>query len=105
MLFLDLVSRLIGTHELFVLNYYPYLARFLSPHQREVVRMLQFAAQAAHALVPPDDLEPVVRAIVNNFVTERNAAEVSGEGEGFALHCVNLIETLLEFISSSLNAG
>ena len=60
-----------------MLNYYPYLARFLSPHQRDVVRMLQFGAQSAHALVPPDALDPVIRAIVNNFVTERNAAEVN----------------------------
>ncbi len=74
------ISRLIGTHELFVLNFYPYVARFLQPHQRDVVRLLQFAAQAAHSLVPPDAIEPVVRAIVDNFVTERNAAEVMAVG-------------------------
>ncbi len=42
--------------------------------------MLQYAAQAAHELVPSDALEPVMRAIVNNFVTERNAAEVMAVG-------------------------
>ena len=31
------------------------------PHQREVVHMLQYSAQAAHDLVPPDAMEPVVR--------------------------------------------
>ena len=80
LMFLDLISRLIGTHELFLLSFHQYIARFITPHQREVVQMLQFAAQAAHELVPADAVEPVIRAIVNNFVTERNAAEVMAVG-------------------------
>jgi len=51
LMMLELVSRLIGTHQLILLNYYPYIARFLAPHQREVVRLLQFSAQAAHDMV------------------------------------------------------
>lgn len=31
---LDVVSRLIGLHQLFIFNFYPYLQRFLQPHQR-----------------------------------------------------------------------
>jgi len=71
---------LIGTHQLILLNYYPYIARFIAPHQREVVRLLQFSAQAAHELVPPDCIEPVLKAIINNFVTERNSSEVMAVG-------------------------
>ena len=51
----------LGTHELQLLNFYPYIARFLTPHQREVVRLLQFSAQACHELVPPDAVEPVLK--------------------------------------------
>eukprot|EP00096_Caligus_rogercresseyi_P013657 TRINITY_DN6281_c0_g1_i1.p1 TRINITY_DN6281_c0_g1~~TRINITY_DN6281_c0_g1_i1.p1 ORF type:complete len:735 (-),score=224.55 TRINITY_DN6281_c0_g1_i1:91-2106(-) len=80
LLFLDLISRLIGTHQLFILNYYTYIARFLNPHQREVVQMLQFSAQAAHELIPPDVVEPILRALANNFITERNSAEVMAVG-------------------------
>jgi len=80
LLYLDLISRLIGTHQLFLLNYYPFISRFLNPHQREVVHMLQYVAQASHELVPPETLEPVVKAIVNNFVTERNSGEVMAIG-------------------------
>ena len=54
--------------------------RFLAPHQREVIRLLQFSAQAAHEMVPPDCLEPVLKAIINNFVTERNSSEVMAVG-------------------------
>jgi len=80
LMMLELVSRLIGTHQLILLNYYPYIARFLAPHQREVVRLLQFSAQAAHELVPPDCIEPVLKAVINNFVTERNSSEVMAVG-------------------------
>jgi len=80
LMMLELVSRLIGTHQLIILNYYPYISRFLAPHQREVVRLLQFSAQAAHELVPPDCIEPVLKAIINNFVTERNSSEVMAVG-------------------------
>jgi protein SDA1 len=45
LLFADLISRLIGTHQLFVLNYYKKIADYLKPHQREVIPMLKFATQ------------------------------------------------------------
>jgi len=77
---LELVSRLMGTHQLILLNFHPYIARFLTPHQREVVRLLQFTAQAAHEMLPPDTVESSLKAIVNNFVTERNSAEVMAVG-------------------------
>ena len=42
--------------------------------------MLQYVAQASHELIPPETLEPAVKAIVNNFVTERNSGEVMAIG-------------------------
>ncbi|PSN30739.1 Protein SDA1 [Blattella germanica] len=80
LMILDVISRLIGLHQLFVLNYYPYIQRFMQPHQREVTKILQFAAQASHELVPPDALEPLMKTLVNNFVTERNSSDVIAIG-------------------------
>jgi len=77
---LDVISRLVGLHELFLFNYYPYIQRFIQPHQREVTRILQFAAQASHELVPPDVLEPLLKTIANNFITERNSSDVMAIG-------------------------
>lgn len=77
---LDVISRLVGLHDLFLFNFYPYLQRFMQPHQREVTRILQFAAQASHELVPPDVMEPVLKTIANNFVTERNSSDVMAIG-------------------------
>ncbi|KAG7237018.1 hypothetical protein INR49_032897 [Caranx melampygus] len=49
---MELISRLVGIHELFLFNFYPFIQRFLQPHQREVTKILLCAAQAAHELVP-----------------------------------------------------
>ena len=46
----------------------------------EVTKVLLFAAQSTHELVPPDIIETMVRTIVNNFVTERNSNEVMAVG-------------------------
>lgn len=77
---LDVISRLVGIHELFLFSFYPYITRFIQPHQRQVTRILQFAAQASHELVPPDLIEPVIKTLVNNFVTERNSSDVMAIG-------------------------
>ncbi|RWS13427.1 protein SDA1-like protein [Dinothrombium tinctorium] len=72
---IDLISRLIGIHQLFVFNFYSLIQRFLRPHQREVTKILLFAAQAAHELIPPEVLEPLLKTIADNFVSEHNSAE------------------------------
>ncbi|XP_053962212.1 protein SDA1 homolog [Anastrepha ludens] len=77
---LDVISRLIGIHQLFLFGYYPYITRFLQPHQRQVTRIMQFAAQASHELVPGDIVEPVLKTIANNFITERNSSDVMAIG-------------------------
>ncbi|XP_066250256.1 protein SDA1 homolog [Euwallacea similis] len=77
---LDVISRLIGLHNLFLFNFYSYIQRFMQPHQREVTRILQFAAQASHELVPPDVIEPLLKTLANNFITERNSSDVMAIG-------------------------
>ncbi|XP_063223734.1 protein SDA1 homolog [Bacillus rossius redtenbacheri] len=80
LLLMEVVSRLVGLHQLLLLNYYPFLQRFLQPHQREVTKILQCLAQSAHELVPPDVLAPLLKTLVNNFVTERNSSDVMAVG-------------------------
>lgn len=77
---MNLVSRVIGIHQLTLLGFYPLLIKYLQPTQRDVTMVLVCAAQASHSLVPPDVLEPVLKAIANNFVTDRVANEVMAVG-------------------------
>lgn len=41
----------------------------------QVTRILLYAAQACHELVPPDIIEQLVYVIAQNFVTDRNSPE------------------------------
>uniref|UniRef100_A0A8C9EQM8 Protein SDA1 n=1 Tax=Pavo cristatus TaxID=9049 RepID=A0A8C9EQM8_PAVCR len=80
MMLMDLISRLVGIHELFLFNFYPFIQRFLQPHQREVTKILLFAAHASHQLVPPEIIQSVLMTIANNFVTDKNSGEVMTVG-------------------------
>lgn len=80
LLVLQLVSRLIGLHKLIVLEFYSYVLKYLTPRQPSVTTLLACLAQATHSLVPPEDLEPLVLKIANEFVSEAAAAEVASSG-------------------------
>ncbi|KAL8206640.1 UNVERIFIED_CONTAM: Protein SDA1 [Gekko kuhli] len=80
MMMMELISRLVGIHELFLFNFYPFVQRFLQPHQRDVTKILLFAAQASHQLVPPEIIQSVLMTIANNFVTDKNSGEVMTVG-------------------------
>ncbi|CAI4223660.1 unnamed protein product [Auanema sp. JU1783] len=75
-----LCARIIGVHRLVTLGFYSYLHRYLYPKQRDVTRILLYAAQACHELVPPDTVEQLVRVIANNFVTDKNSPEAMTVG-------------------------
>ena len=80
MLMMNIISRVIGFHKLFMLPFYSFMQRYVQPHQRHVTNILAFLIQASHDLVPPEELAPLVRAIANNFITDRSGPEVMAVG-------------------------
>ena len=40
-----LVSRVVGVHRLLLVNFYPFLQRYLQPHQRDVTQLLAALVQ------------------------------------------------------------
>lgn len=77
---LQLVTRLVGLHQLHILPLYSYFQKYLTPRQPSVTSFLASLAQASHELVPPDVLEPLVQKIANEFVSEASAATVCSAG-------------------------
>uniref|UniRef100_A0A4W3H8S4 Protein SDA1 n=1 Tax=Callorhinchus milii TaxID=7868 RepID=A0A4W3H8S4_CALMI len=67
MMMMNLISRLVGIHELFLFNFYPFLQRFLQPHQR--------GESSSNVII-----QTMVMTVANNFVTDRNSAEVMTVG-------------------------
>lgn len=70
---INLISRLVGTHELILFNFYPFLQRYLQPAQQDVTRILAYLTQACHEKVPSDVLHPILRGLADKFVSERSS--------------------------------
>jgi protein SDA1 len=51
------------------------LQKYIKPKQREVTRILLYAAQACHDLVPSDIVQNLARCIAQNFITDGNSPE------------------------------
>eukprot|EP00039_Didymoeca_costata_P007258 m.97849 g.97849 ORF g.97849 m.97849 type:complete len:707 (+) comp13613_c0_seq2:215-2335(+) len=77
---MNLISRVIATHELVVLNFYPFMEKFLWPHKQDVTQVLAYVSQACHPTVPPDTVTPVILKIAHNFVSEKSAPAVMAVG-------------------------
>ncbi|KOM40268.1 hypothetical protein LR48_Vigan04g046600 [Vigna angularis] len=75
MMILKLIARTIGLHRLFVLDFYPFLQKYIQPHQRDITNLLAAVVQACHDMVPPDAVEPLFKQIVNQFVHDRSRPE------------------------------
>jgi protein SDA1 len=56
---------------LLVLNFYPYLQKYIAPHQRDVTVILASLVMACHELVPPETLAPVLKQLVDQFVHDK----------------------------------
>ncbi|KAG0482765.1 hypothetical protein HPP92_010849 [Vanilla planifolia] len=80
MMMLKVIARTIGLHCLVLLNFYPFLQRYVQPHQRDVTNLLAAGVQACHDKVPPDAVEPLLRQIVNQFVHDRSRPEAIAVG-------------------------
>lgn len=80
MMMLKVISRTVGLHRLVLLNFYPYLQKYVQPHQRDITSLLAAAVQTCHDMVPPDAVEPLFKQIVNQFVHDRSRTEAIAVG-------------------------
>ncbi|KAG9140449.1 hypothetical protein Leryth_016177, partial [Lithospermum erythrorhizon] len=80
MMLLKVIARTIGLHRLILLNFYPYIQKYVQPHQRDVTSLLAAAVQACHDMVPPDAVEPLFRQVVNQFVHDKSRPEAISVG-------------------------
>ncbi|XP_042501682.1 protein SDA1 homolog isoform X2 [Macadamia integrifolia] len=80
MMMLKVIARTVGLHRLILLNFYPFLQKYVQPHQRDVTELLAAAIDACHDMVPPDAVELLFRQIVNQFVHDRSRTEAIAVG-------------------------
>lgn len=80
LMMMKVISRTVGLHRLVLLNFYPFLQKYVQPHQCEITHVLAAAVQACHDMVPPDAVESLLRQLVNQFVHDRARPEVIAVG-------------------------
>ncbi|KAL3773937.1 hypothetical protein ACHAWO_004545 [Cyclotella atomus] len=80
MLMLNFVTRVVGNHELLLLQLYPLLQRYMGGHQRDVTAILAYCVQSCHSYVPPNEVHPLLKTIAHNFITERCSGEQMAVG-------------------------
>ncbi|KIL00642.1 hypothetical protein PAXRUDRAFT_821434 [Paxillus rubicundulus Ve08.2h10] len=79
-LVMQLLSRVMGCHKVFVLPFYTYILKYLAHHQLRVPSILVALAQSVHELTPPDALAPVVTKLAGEFVHPGVGSEVIAAG-------------------------
>jgi len=87
LMMLELLSRLIGYYKLQLVNFYSYINGFLNPRTTDVTNLLVYAAQASHEFVSPEEIQPVVKTIANEFANEG----ISGQGISLGLYSIREI--------------
>ncbi|KAL2336025.1 hypothetical protein Fmac_010471 [Flemingia macrophylla] len=75
MMMLKLIARTVGLHRLILSKFYPFLKKYIQPHQRHVTDFLAMVVQACHDKVPLAAVEPLFKVIVNQFVHDRSQPE------------------------------
>lgn len=72
---LHLVARMIGRHKLFLMDLYTYLLKYIKPKTNYVGQMLVIVSESVHDLVPPDDLAPLFKKILHEFISDNCTEE------------------------------
>jgi protein SDA1 len=96
LLMMNFVTRLVGNHELLLLNLYPFLQKYMGGHQRDVTAVLAYTVQACHQHVPPDEVYGILKTIAHNFITERCSEEQMAVG-------INAVRAICARVPSALS--
>lgn len=74
-LYLNVIARTVSDHDIIHIPLYSFLERYMEPSQLHSTQLLALSSMCVHRLVPPDAVEPLVRAIANHFVTDRSTPD------------------------------
>lgn len=72
---LQVTARIVGRHKLMLTDLYPFIQKFITPKSKKVTQMLIICAEATHELVPPQELNPVIKKVLDNFLSEHCSEE------------------------------
>eukprot|EP00008_Paramoeba_atlantica_P003437 CAMPEP_0201480242 /NCGR_PEP_ID=MMETSP0151_2-20130828/4760_1 /ASSEMBLY_ACC=CAM_ASM_000257 /TAXON_ID=200890 /ORGANISM="Paramoeba atlantica, Strain 621/1 / CCAP 1560/9" /LENGTH=550 /DNA_ID=CAMNT_0047862035 /DNA_START=426 /DNA_END=2078 /DNA_ORIENTATION=+ len=80
LMMMNVISRCISVHELVIINFYPYVQRYLRPHQQDITNILTLLAQSCHEYIPGDVIQTLIRVLADNFVSDRSSSAAQTVG-------------------------
>lgn len=105
LLMINLITRLVGNHELVLLPLYPFLQKYMGGHQRDVTAILAHSVQACHERVPPEEVYGLLKTIAHNFITERCSEEQIAVGINAARAICARVPMVMSREESSASSG
>ncbi|XP_015952447.1 uncharacterized protein LOC107476992 [Arachis duranensis] len=75
MMMLKLIARTVGVHRLILSDFYPFLQKYIQPRQLDIANLFAAVVQACHDKVPPNDVQPLFKQIVTEFIHGRARPE------------------------------
>ncbi|KAG8342360.1 NUC 3NT domain [Trypanosoma vivax] len=75
LLYLNVIARTVSEHEVVHLPLYGFIERYMEPSQLHATQLLALSVMCVHRMVPPDAVEPLVKAIANHFVSDRSSPD------------------------------
>ncbi|QHO54873.1 uncharacterized protein [Arachis hypogaea] len=75
MMMLKLIARTVGVHRLILSDFYPFLQKYIQPRQLDITNLFAAVVQACHDKVPPNDVQPLFKQIVTEFIHGRARPE------------------------------
>eukprot|EP00871_Galdieria_phlegrea_P003718 jgi/Galph1/4347/GphlegSOOS_G2946.1 len=77
---INLISRVIGYHQLDIPSFVNYLLKYIRPHQAGVTNMLVILLQSIHEYTPLETVEMVLRYLAQQFVVPHVSADTCAVG-------------------------
>ena len=105
LLMINLITRLVGNHELILLPLYPFLQKYMGGHQRDVTAILAHSVQACHEQIPPEEVYGLLKTIAHNFITERCSEEQIAVGINAARAICARVPTVMSVEESNASSG
>ena len=65
---MNLISRVMSSHDLVLYPFYTFMSKYLKPYQMNITQILTYLSQSVHRLVPPNIIKPIINIIANEFI-------------------------------------
>lgn len=81
LLYMNVISRTLACHKVYLGNFFPFMQKYMRPHQKYVTQILAYCVQAVHEDVPVEEpLQGILKCLCDEFISDRSGPESMAVG-------------------------